>query len=84
MIAIKCLQKKSLKKNFPVKNFGIVIPPEKNTEHLKKVAHFNRIIIAKNLFKCRLPDTVILTDGTILSCLESWKMTSPVTSSQSV
>jgi uncharacterized LabA/DUF88 family protein len=64
---------RAVKRNYPNKSFGIVIPPGREAELLKKEADFNRKIKFKHLESCRLPDSIKLSNGTTLDCPEKWR-----------
>jgi uncharacterized LabA/DUF88 family protein len=64
---------RATKRNFPAKYFGIVIPPGRQAELLKKEADFHRKIKYKHLDSCRLPDSISLGGGNTLECPMKWR-----------
>lgn len=64
---------RAVKKIFPLKKFGIIIPPEKTAENLKKEADFYRKIKISHLRFALLDDPIVLPDGTKIFCPENWK-----------
>jgi len=63
---------KALKRNFCSKQIGVVIPPGGRAELLKKNADFHRKIKPQHLRTSLLPESVTLSNGTTLTCPESW------------
>lgn len=63
----------AMKKNFPGKKFGILIPPGRQAEQLKKHSHFYHKIKQHHLASCQLPDSILLPDGRTLSRPSKWK-----------
>jgi hypothetical protein len=63
---------RAVRKNFPAKQFGIAIPPDRGAELLKKEADFHRKIKATHLEHSRLPSQISLPDGQFLACPPSW------------
>jgi uncharacterized LabA/DUF88 family protein len=64
---------RAVKRNYPAKRFGIVIPPGRQAELLKKEADFYRKIKFKHLDSCRMPDSISLGGGNILECPANWR-----------
>jgi uncharacterized LabA/DUF88 family protein len=64
---------RAVKKSFPSKRFGIVIPPEKNAEHLKREADFHRRVKLSHLKFALLNDPFVFPDGFKISCPANWK-----------
>ncbi|MCX7726646.1 MAG: NYN domain-containing protein, partial [Chitinispirillaceae bacterium] len=65
---------RAVKRNYPNKSFGVIIPPLRQAELLKKEADFYRKIKFKHLKSCRLPERIDLGDGKTLDCPEKWRI----------
>lgn len=63
---------RAVRKNFPAKGFGVVIPPGRAAELLKKEADFHRKVKYKHLLTSRLPSIIRLKDGSTLTCPSTW------------
>ena len=63
----------TVKRIFPIKKVGIMIPFNRKAEELKAVCDFHYKIKMKHLNQSILTDPYILKDGTILGCPSSWK-----------
>lgn len=64
---------RAVKKNFPSKKFGVIIPPEKTAEHLKRESDFHRKIKLTHLKSSLIEDPFIFPDGLTINCPENWK-----------
>jgi uncharacterized LabA/DUF88 family protein len=65
---------RAVKRNYPDKTFGVIIPPGREAELLKKEADFHRKIKFKHLESSRLPEAIKLVDGKTLVCPEKWQI----------
>ena len=63
---------RAVRKNFPAKEFGVLIPPGRAAELLKKEADFHRKIKFKHLLTSKIPATIVLQDGSTLACPSAW------------
>ena len=63
---------KTVQRNFPSKKFGILIPPGRRAELLKKETDFHKKIKMKHLIFSRLPDQISIDDKQIISCPPDW------------
>jgi len=63
---------RAVKRNFPAKKFGIIIPPGRGAELLKKEADFYRKIKAKHLHTCKLPIEIYQHETKVLECPAKW------------
>jgi uncharacterized LabA/DUF88 family protein len=64
---------RAIKKNFPQKRVGVLIPFGGRADVLKNEAHFYHKITKKHLFASLLPDPLTLADGSNIYCPTSWK-----------
>lgn len=64
---------KAVRKNFPTKQFCILIPPGRRAELLKKEADFYKKIKLKHLQWSRLPDSVDIDNNGSVECPQKWK-----------
>jgi len=65
---------RAVKRNFPSKKIGIVIPPGRAAELLKKEADFYTKAKFKHLLSSRLPDRISLGDGSFIECPAKWRL----------
>jgi len=63
----------AVKKKFPQKKVGILIPPDKKVDALKCVVDFPWKIKNRHLSASLLPDSINLADGSQILCPEQWK-----------
>lgn len=63
----------AVKKSFPSKQIGIVIPIGRRAEELKLVADFHKKVKLKHLTTCQFDDKIDLGDGVILKRPDSWR-----------
>ena len=63
----------AVKRIFPSKKIGIVIPIGRKAEELKQVADFHRKVKLKHLETCQFDDEIDIGDGVILKRPDSWK-----------
>lgn len=63
----------AVKRSFPSKSIGIVIPIGRRAEELKQVADFHRKVKLKHLSTCQFEDTIYLGDGVQLERPANWK-----------
>lgn len=63
----------TVKRIFPNKKVGIMIPFNRKAEELKAVCDFHYKIKRKHLYQSVLADPYILKNGTMLSCPSGWK-----------
>ncbi len=61
------------KQAFPAKRIGILFPPRRVRNDLKKVADFSLKIDKVTIQSCRYPDTIALKNGKRLFCPPEWK-----------
>lgn len=64
---------KIVRKNFPVKQIGVVIPIGKRSEDFRNEADFHYKMKEKHLVSSMLADPLTLKDGSTLSCPANWK-----------
>jgi uncharacterized LabA/DUF88 family protein len=64
---------KAVHSTFPGKQIGVVIPIGRASEDFKKQADFHHKMKEFHLASSRLPDTLVLRDGTTLKCPPNWK-----------
>lgn len=64
---------KTVRKDYPGKEIGIVIPIGKRSEDFKNQADFHHKMKEKHLQSSRFDDTITLKDGSTLTCPPSWK-----------
>jgi uncharacterized LabA/DUF88 family protein len=64
---------KAVRRMFPSKQVGVVIPIGRASEDLKKQTDFHYRMKEKHLISSRYPDLVTLVDGSILACPPNWK-----------
>jgi uncharacterized LabA/DUF88 family protein len=64
---------KAVQRVFPGKEVGVVIPIGKASEDLKKQASFHYKMKEQHLISSQLPDTVVLSDGSLLHRPSTWK-----------
>ena len=64
---------RAIKKDFPTKKIGILIPPGRKAILLKQEADFHFKIKHIQLSTCQLPNNITLTDGSQIHCPERWK-----------
>ncbi|MFC1482784.1 NYN domain-containing protein [Candidatus Margulisiibacteriota bacterium] len=64
---------KAVRKNFPNKQTGIVIPIGRSAEELKNVSDFHIKMKLKHLNSSRLPNEINLGDGDKLVCPSEWR-----------
>jgi uncharacterized LabA/DUF88 family protein len=62
-----------VKKLFPHKEIGVVIPPNRKAEALKYTANKNYKITTKHLQECRLEDNVITNENKIIVVPDKYK-----------
>ncbi|MFH1227150.1 MAG: NYN domain-containing protein [Planctomycetota bacterium] len=62
-----------VKKAFPAKRIGILIPTSRRAEELKQAADFHSKIKPKHLETCQFAETITLDKGNVLSRPASWK-----------
>ncbi|MDR0306474.1 MAG: NYN domain-containing protein [Chitinispirillales bacterium] len=67
---------RAIKKNFPSKKIGVLIPPGRRANFLKQEADFYFKIKHKQLTTSQLPESITCDDGSQIHCPERWK--SPV------
>lgn len=65
---------RAIKRNFPAKKIGVLIPPGRRAKFLKQEADACFKIESLQLSTSRLPDVISLEDGTEIHCPESWMM----------
>lgn len=65
---------RAVRATFPGKQVGVVIPIGRSSEDLKKQSDFHYKMRASHLQASRLPDSLTLSDGTILNCPPTWKL----------
>ena len=65
---------KAIKRDFPTKKIGILIPPGRKAMLLKQEANFHFKIKHKQLSTSQLPDCVTLMNGSQIHCPERWKI----------
>jgi uncharacterized LabA/DUF88 family protein len=63
----------AIKRGFPHKTIGVLIPPNSRAKLLKQRAHFYRKIGDMQLSTSQLPDSLTLADGSQIYCPCSWK-----------
>jgi len=64
---------KAVKKDFPNKRLGVLVPPNGRAKLLKESVHFHHKIRYNHLSASLLPECVTLADGSRLDCPNSWK-----------
>lgn len=64
---------KAVQATFPTKPSGVVLPIGRASEDFKQTADFHYKMKEKHLQTSRFDDTVVLVDGTRLSCPPNWK-----------
>jgi len=64
---------RAIKKDFPEKRIGIMIPPGRKAELLKREANFYYKIKHEHLAASMLPESITLTNGSQIHCPEQWK-----------
>ncbi len=62
-----------IKKDYPNKRVGIVFPMNRHRGDLNQLADFDFAIQENHLRAARLPDAIVLKDGTTLTCPAEWK-----------
>jgi len=62
----------AIKKTFPAKQIGVVIPISRRAEELKQVADFHRKVKQKHLQTCQFDDTITIDQNTVLQRPSSW------------
>ncbi len=63
----------AVKRTFPIKRIGIVIPIGRRAEELKKVADFHSKVKQKHLKTCQFNDVITLNNNHTLKRPDSWK-----------
>lgn len=63
---------RAIKKNYPTKSVGILIPPGRKAKFLKQEASFHFKIENMHLSTSKLPHTITLPNGTQISCPSGW------------
>jgi len=63
----------AVKRNFPNKKVGIIIPIDRNAEELKNTAHFHMKMKTRHLESSRFPDEIDIGNGAKLKCPPKWK-----------
>ncbi|MBI4835302.1 MAG: NYN domain-containing protein [Planctomycetes bacterium] len=63
----------SIKKKFPAKRIGVVIPIGRRAEELKQVADFHMKIKTKHLATCQFDDVIKVDNSLTLNRPSSWK-----------
>jgi len=64
---------RAVKRSFPTKKVGILIPPGGKAKLLSQEADFYSKIGLKQLMSSRLPDVVALADGVKIHCPKEWE-----------
>jgi uncharacterized LabA/DUF88 family protein len=64
---------KAVQATFPMKPIGVVLPIGRASEDFKQTADFHYKMKERHLQTSRFDDTVVLADGTPLSCPPNWK-----------
>ena len=62
----------AVKKSFPSKQVGIVIPIGRRAEELKQVADFHKKLKLKHLVTCQFDDEIDIGEGVVLKRPDSW------------
>lgn len=63
----------AVKRIFPAKKIGIVIPIGRKAEELKQAADFHRKVKLKHLETCQFDDEINIGEGVILKRPDSWR-----------
>ena len=63
---------KTVQRNFPSKKIGVLIPPGRRAELLKKETDFHKKIKKKHLISSRLPDQISVSEKQIIKCPSDW------------
>ncbi len=64
---------KAVRRMFPSKQVGVVIPIGRASEDLKKQTDFHYRMREKHLISSHYSDVITLVDGSILTCPPNWK-----------
>jgi len=64
---------KAVKKLFPTKLIGVIIPIGRNAEELKNICDFHMKIKEKHLVSSLLPNPLVIDPSMILKCPDAWK-----------
>lgn len=63
----------AVKKTFPAKQVGIVIPIGRRAEELKQITDFRRRVKPKHLESCQFDDEITIDHNIVLKRPETWK-----------